>query len=123
MTSSTVHCHALAIYGFKSIRVRQVEEAGHAYESDLVRHFLALGQDPSPVVKIRPPSRESTESPDSNDENVPIADVMDKDDEKYTKFVGKLDPNNWKEQDHYRVLGLNKLRHSATMGQIKSACK
>lgn len=27
------------------------------------------------------------------------------------------------QQDHYKVLGLEKLRHKATLGDIKKACK
>ena len=41
----------------------------------------------------------------------------------YHIFQQNLDPNDWKDQDHYAVLGLPKLRHRATDAQIKKACK
>jgi len=31
--------------------------------------------------------------------------------------------NIFQQQDHYKVLGLGKLRHKATAGDIKKACK
>ncbi|CAD5221601.1 unnamed protein product [Bursaphelenchus okinawaensis] len=121
MTTSTVHHQAVAIYGFRQQRMRKIEAAGHAYECDLVRDILALGLNPSPVLKGVVASRSESKSPDLNDENVPASEFMDKDDEKYHKYMSKLDPNNWKEQDHYRVLGLSKLRYKATAAQIKTA--
>lgn len=35
----------------------------------------------------------------------------------------KLDPNDTKNQDHYKVLGLSKLRFKATMAEIRTCCK
>ena len=34
-----------------------------------------------------------------------------------------LDPTQWKEQDHYAVLGLGDVRHAASQEQIKKACE
>lgn len=77
---------------------------------------------------------------------------MDADNDKYWKFLMKLDSNNCKEQDHYKVikkkeeassiyissciilrlqlnisayqvLGLSKLRYDATTAEIRHACK
>lgn len=48
---------------------------------------------------------------------------MDLDENKYYSYVSKLDPNTFKEQDHYKVLGISKLRFQATTSQIKTACK
>ncbi|CAD5228147.1 unnamed protein product [Bursaphelenchus xylophilus] len=121
MTSPTVHHQAVAVYGFRQLRVRKVEAAGHAYECDLVRDLLALGLNPHPVVKGAAASRSQSSSPELNDENLQASDFMDKDDEKYHRYMSKLDPNDWKDQDHYRVLGLNKLRYKATAAQIKTA--
>ncbi|VEL09486.1 unnamed protein product [Protopolystoma xenopodis] len=42
------------------------------------------------------------------------------DDESYLR---SLNPKNWKQQDHYAVLGLKNLRYSATADQIRKACK
>lgn len=36
-------------------------------------------------------------------------------------YLRSLDPKKWKDQDHYRVLGLPKLRYKATDEQIKNA--
>lgn len=41
----------------------------------------------------------------------------------YLKYLETLDPKNWKEQDHYKVLGLESLRYKATQHQIKKAHK
>lgn len=37
------------------------------------------------------------------------------------KYLRGLDPNNWKEQDHYHVLGLQDSRANATEKEIKAA--
>ncbi len=34
-----------------------------------------------------------------------------------------LDPTQWKDQDHYVILGLGKLRYRATEQDIKKACE
>ena len=34
-----------------------------------------------------------------------------------------LDPTQWKDQDHYAILGLGKLRYKATQQDIKKACE
>lgn len=47
---------------------------------------------------------------------------MDSDDEEYLAYLKHLDPNDWKNQDHYRVLGISKLRWRATASQIRVAC-
>lgn len=41
----------------------------------------------------------------------------------YLEYLQSLDPKNWKDQDHYKVLGLEKLRYKATQNQIKKAHK
>lgn len=38
------------------------------------------------------------------------------------EYLRSLDPKEWKDQDHYAVLGLKKLRHKATEDIIKRAC-
>lgn len=38
------------------------------------------------------------------------------------EYLRSLDPKEWKDQDHYAVLGLRKLRHKATEDIIKRAC-
>lgn len=49
--------------------------------------------------------------------------LFDADDEKYDKYLMKLDPNDTKNQDHYRVLGLTKLRWQATLSEIRTCCE
>lgn len=39
------------------------------------------------------------------------------------EYLRSLDPKEWKDQDHYAVLGLKKLRHKATEDVIKRAYK
>lgn len=111
---------AVAIYGFVP-RQRRIEEAGISYETSVVKHKLTLGQATTPVY--RPPAAiphvDSTTSFDEEE----LGDWLDNDDAKYEKFISKQDPNNWKDQDHYKVLGLSKLRYKATPSQLKSACK
>lgn len=41
----------------------------------------------------------------------------------YLAYLQSLDPKEWKEQDHYKVLGIEKLRINATQHQIKKAYK
>ena len=38
------------------------------------------------------------------------------------EYLRSLDPKEWRDQDHYAVLGLKKLRHKATEDIIKRAC-
>ena len=38
-------------------------------------------------------------------------------------YLRSLDPKEWKEQDHYAVLGIKNLRHRANEDVIKRACK
>jgi len=110
----------LAVYGFRQPR-KVIEEAGIAYELNIILDKLALGKSTEPVLKNyhRPDSASKTE------ENVEDVDEsqFDKDDDTYRKYIESLCPKEWKEQDHYRVLGLSKLRYKATPGQIKTACR
>ncbi|CAF0886540.1 unnamed protein product [Brachionus calyciflorus] len=41
----------------------------------------------------------------------------------YLKFLETLDPKMWRDQDHYKILGLDHLRHKASQHQIKKAYK
>lgn len=38
-------------------------------------------------------------------------------------YLRSLDPKDWKEQDHYAVLGIKDLRYKANEDVIKRACK
>lgn len=37
-------------------------------------------------------------------------------------YLRSLDPKDWKNQDHYAVLGIKKFRHEASEELIKQAC-
>lgn len=50
-------------------------------------------------------------------------EVVVEDTPEYLAYLQSLDPKEWKEQDHYKVLGIEKLRHKATAHQIKKAYK
>lgn len=111
----------LAVYGFYS-KPRVVEPAGISYEVSRLLDCILLGKSTLPVLKISPDelNRLKTQSEDDVVEDV---DWMDKENDKYFKYVSRLEPNDSKDQDHYRVLGLSKLRYKATMAQLKTACK
>ncbi|KAJ3111606.1 hypothetical protein HDU96_005538 [Phlyctochytrium bullatum] len=48
-------------------------------------------------------------------------DVNLEEDEEETKELLASDPNNWKEQDHYAILGISRLRYKANDDDIKRA--
>ena len=50
-------------------------------------------------------------------------DISLEEDEPETQKLLRSDPSKWKEQDHYAVLGLSKLRFKASDDDIKRACK
>ncbi len=54
-----------------------------------------------------------SESENENEEDVEFEDDLD--------YLRSLDPKLYKEQDHYKVLGIDKLRIKATDDQIKRA--
>ncbi|CAK5092454.1 unnamed protein product [Meloidogyne enterolobii] len=106
---------AIAIYGFLSRR-RKIEPAGISYEFSLVKDKLTLGLSTWPILKnaVKPIQIEE-ETEDSSFE------WMDEETEKYKKYLARLDPNDAKDQDHYKILGLTKLRCEATAAQIRTA--
>ncbi|KAI6171442.1 DnaJ-like protein subfamily C member 2 [Aphelenchoides bicaudatus] len=112
---------AVAFYRFIQPAPRKIEECGIAYEVNVVLHRLQLGLSGGPAIGdvqglSKSPSTDSDELCQQSPE-----DFMDMDEERYFRHVSKLDPNDYKQQDHYKVLGLSKLRYQATMGQIKTA--
>lgn len=54
-------------------------------------------------------------SDNENEEEAIIEDDLD--------YLRSLDPKEWKNQDHYAVLGLKKYRNEASEDMIKRACK
>lgn len=60
----------------------------------------------------------SDESSSESEDEVEVPDTPE-----YLAYLHSLDPKEWKEQDHYKVLGIEKLRYKATPHQIKKAYK
>lgn len=56
---------------------------------------------------------------ESSDEEEDLSQYQFEDDLEYLR---SLDPRDWKDQDHYAVLGIKDLRHRATEDLIKRAC-
>uniref|UniRef100_A0A914XXM4 DnaJ homolog subfamily C member 2 n=1 Tax=Panagrolaimus superbus TaxID=310955 RepID=A0A914XXM4_9BILA len=109
----------VAIYGFQN-RIKRIEDAGIAYELNLILDRLALGLSPEPVLKNY--RRAGKDSPTLEELEAEEDEALfDEDCDGYRKFLSKLCPKTWREQDHYKVLGLSKLRYRATPGQIKTA--
>lgn len=61
---------------------------------------------------------DSKKVPKKENESVAVFD----DDESCDKYLKTLDPKDWKNQDHYKVLGLSVRRHDATESEIKKSC-
>ncbi|ETN74864.1 DnaJ domain protein [Necator americanus] len=109
---------AVAVYGFLP-RTKRIEAAGHSYECSLIRDQITLGRCTLPILR-RSSQGEVCDSPLEDIDENERASWFDVDDEKYERYLMKLDPNDTKNQDHYKVLGLSKLRFKATMAEIRS---
>lgn len=92
---------------FPACKTICVEPAGRWYEALCLRkrHKHSLSQH----------SVSSSSSSESEEEE----DLVEADD----SLLQTLDPKEWKNQDHYAVLGLGSLRYKATEAQIKKAYK
>lgn len=115
----------IAVYGFIT-RERNEEEAGIFYELRMIRDKINKGQDTAPVLKLAGKNISSVasfnESHDAEETSLVNGnDCFDSDDESYMKYVQALDPKDHRNQDHYKVLGLSKLRWQATQAQIRAA--
>uniref|UniRef100_A0A1I8AVH4 DnaJ homolog subfamily C member 2 n=1 Tax=Steinernema glaseri TaxID=37863 RepID=A0A1I8AVH4_9BILA len=112
---------AVAVYGFQP-RQRVVEKAGIWYEAAVVREKLEKGIDTSPIYTGHLNGASGTISKNSSESDLEVLQkLMDADDEEYLRFVKSLDPKETKNQDHYKVLGLSKLRYKASKNDIKLA--
>ncbi|KAM7437269.1 DnaJ (Hsp40) [Porites harrisoni] len=85
----------------------RIEPVGRWFEANLQRRQHGLSSHHSSSSSSSSASSEVNLSSDEEDPN----------------FLLTLDPSEWKQQDHYKVLGLEKLRHKATLGDIKKAFK
>ncbi|KXN69119.1 DnaJ-domain-containing protein, partial [Conidiobolus coronatus NRRL 28638] len=54
--------------------------------------------------------------------NTPIEDILSDDEEESAELL-KSDPKDWKDLDHYAVMGLSKYRYKATIDQVHRAFK
>ncbi|XP_032218836.2 dnaJ homolog subfamily C member 2 [Nematostella vectensis] len=88
--------------------VQAVEPVGRWYEAYITRRQHSTSSHHS-LGSDSDDSSSSDESLDSETED--------------DAFLLTLDPKEWKNQDHYRVMGLTKLRHRASEDQIKKAYK
>ncbi|OTF72939.1 hypothetical protein BLA29_012459 [Euroglyphus maynei] len=83
------------------------------------------------LIEITSEQQKTTDVFNNNDENgINDDDCLDNngfddddDDVSCDNYLKNLDPKEWKEQDHYRVLGFSKKRINATESQIKKSCK
>uniref|UniRef100_A0A183BPC9 DnaJ homolog subfamily C member 2 n=1 Tax=Globodera pallida TaxID=36090 RepID=A0A183BPC9_GLOPA len=111
---------ALALYGFLAPK-RRIEAAGISYEFSMVKDRLTLGLSTLPVLRIAVQNGTASTEIDGVGELQETVDWLDREDSKFRKYIARLDPNDWKKQDHYKVLGLSKLRYQATPAQLKTA--
>lgn len=102
--SSANNCTAVAV------RYRFIFEETENDEFDL--QFK-----PHEVIQLEIDVSDKETSPEPDDELKP-EDVNYEDDMSYLR---SLDPKEWKKQDHYKVLGIEKLRYKATDEIIKTA--
>lgn len=95
------------INNFSSFITFEFEPVGKWFEQyNYLRHQGDIGLD------------EISESESSSEDEEEIVETPE-----YLKYLNTLDPKNWKDQDHYKVLGLENLRYKATHHQIKKAHK
>ncbi|XP_031565944.1 dnaJ homolog subfamily C member 2-like [Actinia tenebrosa] len=88
--------------------LKPIEPVGRWYEAYINhRHHSSLSH--HSIGSVDDEASSSDESITSDDED--------------DTFLLMLDPKDWKDQDHYRVLGLTKLRYKATEDQVKKAFK
>jgi len=64
----------------------------------------------------------SNDSAQNSDEDVKERACVFDDDDACDKYLKTLDPKEWKNQDHYKVLGLSLMRIDATESDIKKSC-
>uniref|UniRef100_A0AC35TNG0 DnaJ homolog subfamily C member 2 n=1 Tax=Rhabditophanes sp. KR3021 TaxID=114890 RepID=A0AC35TNG0_9BILA len=112
-------CLVVALWGCNIVE-RSVEEAGICYETSLIRDKLVLRKCTLPVY--RQPQSSSGESSDTEEDvDVDNSALFDEDTAAYRKMLIRLEPADWKEFDHYKILGLSKLRYKANATDIKNA--
>ncbi|XP_068714425.1 dnaJ homolog subfamily C member 2-like [Montipora capricornis] len=83
----------------------QIEPVGRWFEANLRRRQQGFFSHHSSSSSNSSAASEGSFSSDEEDED----------------YLVTLDPSEWKQQDHYKVLGLGKLRYKASFGDIKKA--
>ncbi|KAM6984906.1 dnaJ homolog subfamily C member 2-like [Aplochiton taeniatus] len=99
----TIVCNAISV----SVQI-QVEPVGRWFEAFLMRRNRNVS------ASFQELEEEEELSEESEDEELQM--------EEYS-LLRTLDPKDWKNQDHYAVLGLAHIRYKATQKQIKAAHK
>ena len=96
------------------------------FQTRIIRDKITLGHCTLPIYKNSPVPQPITQEQRKKSSEEPAElrkELFDADNEKYEKYLMKLDPNDCKNQDHYKVLGLSKLRWQATSEEIRFCCK
>ncbi|CAF0965591.1 unnamed protein product, partial [Didymodactylos carnosus] len=118
---STSHGKRSSIQNGDDVTIDEFECVGVRYFRSHLDH---TGEQNGEATASNKEEKEVLSDSDAEDDN-------DKDDEqdldidwtKHETYLRKLDVNDWKDQDHYKVLGLAKLRYKATQKQIRAAHK
>uniref|UniRef100_A0AAZ3S3E7 DnaJ homolog subfamily C member 2 n=1 Tax=Oncorhynchus tshawytscha TaxID=74940 RepID=A0AAZ3S3E7_ONCTS len=100
---TVVYCNAIAA----SVQI-EVEPVGRWFEAFLKRRNRNVS------ASFQELEEEEELSEESEDEELQLEDFP---------LLRTLDPKDWKNQDHYAVLGLAHMRYKATQKQIKAAHK
>ncbi|CAF1120972.1 unnamed protein product [Adineta steineri] len=97
----------------------QVSKDDNQFERVGVRYFR------SHLITTDDQKNEISDSDIDDDDNDDEKenDQLDIDWDKHESYLRKLNLSEWKDQDHYKVLGLAKLRYKATQKQVRSAHK
>ncbi|CAF1052595.1 unnamed protein product [Rotaria sordida] len=100
----------------KYAKVQLSTDSKH-YERVGVRYFR------SHLIKTDDQTDEISDSDIDDNDDEKENEQVDVDWNKHESYLRKLDLSDWKNQDHYKVLGLSKLRYKATQKQIRNAHK
>ncbi|VDP05878.1 unnamed protein product [Soboliphyme baturini] len=103
-----------------AVCIARFEPAGISYQVNLVRDKLNYGFDSIEIADFWRYEIASLPQEGCDEVCENIANVLDPVDDRYLTYVKGLDPKHWKEHDHYRILGLSRLRHNATPAHIKA---
>ncbi|KAI0231528.1 Zuotin [Massospora cicadina] len=107
---ATLHCQLPSIPGnISAPKKRELELLGPKFQAFVRRRFHNRTHSEDEKIQNDIYGNQDAEAENFSDEEVETPDLA------------RLDPRNWKEQDHYKVLGLSKYRYKATNAKIKAA--